>query len=340
MFSLYADFMCLEALSLCAKQQPGRVKDMKLRRCIPIASIWFTAFFMSSITSQNHEDAIARFLTNDSEIYDYWPTFSPDGKTILFSRSSNKRLTWELFTISLSGGEAKKFTEKQLPVSSTRANWSTKDNVIAFSGTTLTGKATVWLIDTDGSNPRQLVTEELLDQVYYPSWYPGGSSLAVMDANELSIKRIEFNDNIVTTLTSNSQVFTGMPSVSPDGKWIAFAGQENKGLEYNQAKNSIWLITDEGDVRTLESNPAQGRTPSWSPDGQWLAFESDRGNADGLYAIFIIHRDGTRLQRISSYEISANHPVWSPNGRQLVFSAHHTKNSDASGIAVVDVSVE
>lgn len=313
---------------------------MKFERFIPIVTIWTAILFLSSISSQDIEEVTAQFLSHDSKAYDYWPTFSPDGNTILFSRSTNNRLTWEFFSIPLSGGEAKKFTDMQLPVSATRANWSAKDNVIAFSGTTLTGKSSIWLIDTDGTNPRQLMTEELLDQVYYPSWYPGGTSLAVMDSSEMTIKHIGLNNNVVTTLTDNSQVLTGMPNVSPDGKWIAFAGQKYIGQDYNQAMNSIWLVTDEGDVRTLENNPDQGRTPSWSPDGQWLAFESNRGNLDGLYAIFIIRRDGTSLQRISSFEISANHPVWSPDGSQLVFSAQHTKESNVSGIAVIDVSIE
>jgi Tol biopolymer transport system component len=84
-----------------------------------------------------------------------------------------------------------------------------------------------------------------------------------------------------------------MPSVSPDGRWVAFAGQKNDGQSYDQEENVIWLLSDSGTLKTLEPNPVQGRAPVWSPDGTHIAFESDRGSPDGHYAIFVIGRDGT-----------------------------------------------
>jgi Tol biopolymer transport system component len=262
------------------------------------------------------------------------PGFSPDGKTVLFSRSADGGKTYDLFVIPTAGGEACRLSRSLLSVSATRANWSTRRNVIAFTGTSSDGKSSVWFINPDETLPRQLVATGISDQVAYPSFYPNGKRLAVMDAVSNEIKRIDVQNGFVTTVTDHRQVLSGMPSVSPNGKWIAFAGQKNTGQPYDQTKNSIWLVTEAGTLRTFEASPGQGRTPAWSPDGQWLAFESNRGSgSDRLYAIFIIRRDGTGLQQVTPHNLNANHPVWSPNARRLVFSARHTKDIAVTGIA-------
>ena len=49
-------------------------------------------------------------------------------------------------------------------------------------------------------------------------------------------------------------------------------------------------------------------------------FESDRGSPNGLYAVFIINRDGSGLIQVTDYALNANHPVFSPDGRRLVFA--------------------
>lgn len=160
-----------------------------------------------------------------------------------------------------------------------------------------------------------------------------------MDAGDEVIKRIDRKHLAAVTVTDHKQVLTGMPSVSPDGKWIAFAGQRNIGEAYDQTKNSIWVVSDAGTPRTIEAVSRQGRTPAWSPDGQSLAFESNRGSSSNQrYAVFTVNRDGTGLRQITPYELNANHPVWSPDAGRLVFSARHTKDSDKTGIAIVDIS--
>jgi Tol biopolymer transport system component len=128
-----------------------------------------------------------------------------------------------------------------------------------------------------------------------------------------------------------------MPSVSPDGKWIAFAGQKNTGQKYDQTKNSIWLVDDSGIARTVESTPGQGRAPTWSPDGKILAFESTRASLIGQYAIFLINRDGTGLIQVTDPALNADHPVWSPDGRRLAFSARASLWAKGRSIAVIDV---
>ena len=151
----------------------------------------------------------------------------------------------------------------------------------------------------------------------------------------MAIKKVDLNSGVTVTVTDHKHLFTGMPSVSPDGKWIAFAGQENIGQKYDQTKNSIWLVNDSGAVRTLESNPGQGRAPTWSPDGKLLAFESNRGSTIGLYAIFLINRDGTGLRQVTDQFLNADHPVWSPDGRGLAFSARPSLWAKGRSIAVI-----
>jgi dipeptidyl aminopeptidase/acylaminoacyl peptidase len=275
--------------------------------------------------------APVRFLTSDH--FDLWPCFSSDGTQVLFTRSDGPNATFWL--VPVSNGQPRAFGSSILSVAATRANWSRQNNRIAFTGIA-NERNQVWLIDADGSNAREVSAAGLSDQVFYPSWYPDGNAIAVMDARDLVIKRIELRGGPAVSLTRHAQVLTGMPSVSPDGRWIAFAGQDNHGQPYDQANNSIWLVDDTGIAHSLESTPAQGRAPSWAPDGQRLAFESNRGSVLGRYAIFLINKDGTGLVQITDSSLNADHPVWSPDGRQLAFSARSSSWRQERGIAIME----
>jgi Tol biopolymer transport system component len=272
------------------------------------------------------------FLTNSGDgTVDYWPSFSPDGKTVLFSRSMDKGQSFSLWKIAVSGGTAEAFAA--LPVTATRAAWSATNNLIAFTGTGADRKNRLWIVEGDGSGARAI---EGSNNLIYPSWYPDGKTLAAMDSNALVIRKLSLDGGAVAALTNRAEVMTGMPSVSPDGKWVAFAGQANKGQTYDQEENVIWLVGADGKLKTLEAIPLQGRAPIWSPGGTRLAFESDRGNPDGHYAVFLINRDGSGLVQVTDYGLDATHPVFSGNGRQLVF-AHGTPASKTNGIAVLDL---
>jgi Tol biopolymer transport system component len=278
-----------------------------------------------------------RFLTSSGgDTLDYWPCFSPDGKTVLFSRTADRGRSWALWRVDVAGGTAAPFANPPLTVTATRAAWSAKNNLIAFSGADSNGKNSIWIIKGDGTGAHAVAVSGELEQLYYPSWYPDGKTLGVMDAKNFVFRRMSMEGGAATALTDRSQVMTGMPSVSPDGKWVAFAGQANKGQSYDNGENAIWLLGEDGKLHTLEATPFQGRTPVWSPDGKRLAFESDRGNPDGHYAIYLINRDGSGLTQVTDMALDANHPVFSADGRHMVFS-YGTPSAKANGIAIVDL---
>jgi hypothetical protein len=286
-------------------------------------------------TWQTMAGIVPRMLTNPAGgKLDYWPCFSPDGKTVLFSQTQDGGRSWTLMRVTASGGDAAPFAKTALPVSATRADWS-KNGKIAFTGTGPDGSSSIWIADGDGGNAHAVAAAGVSTQLFYPSWYPDGKSLAVMDAGASSLKRLDLTGGAAVALTDPAKVLTGMASVSPDGNSIVFAGQRNAGQPYNQNENTLWLWTATG-LTSVEAAPIQGRAPVWSPDGQRIAFESDRGSPDGHYAIFIVNRDGNGLIQVTDYALNATHPVWSRDARRMVFAAGDPAQN-GSTIAVIDL---
>jgi Tol biopolymer transport system component len=261
---------------------------------------------------------------------DYWPCFSPDGKSVLFSRTLDGGKSWTLLRVSTAGGKPVPFLRTS-PGSATRADWSAKNNLVAFTVTAANGQNSIWIADGHGLDAHAVPGS---DGMIYPSWYPDGKSL-VATAIDFSVKQVVLAGGQTVTITDRAAVMGGMASVSPDGKTIAFAGQKSAGQPYNQEENILWLADAAGSANPLESRPLQGRAPVWSPDGTRLAFESDRGSPDGHYAIFVIGRDGTGLTQVTDYALNANHPVWSQDGRHMVF-AEADPVQKTSTIAVIE----
>ena len=276
-----------------------------------------------------------QFLTNEASARDYWPGFSADGKTIIFSRQE-KGGKWKLFQVAVSGGEPTVFWEGQ--VGATRVNISS-GGLIAFTGITPNENATLWITEQTGKNSRKVNLRNNTGNAFYPSWFSNQKQVIMVDyqgekgGNLISVDLLSGEAKMIT---NPAEIRCGMPSISPTGNDIVFAGQKPDGNEkYDQTKNAIWLLDKNKSLRQL--SPGQGRAPIWSPDGKWIAYESTEGIPDGKYAIFIISADGQQHRRLCSYEWGANHPVWSPNGKTLVISAVRPGSGTETRIALLQV---
>src|SRR5258707_8183542 len=76
------------------------------------------------------------------------------------------------------------------------------------------------------------------------------------------------------------------PSISPDGKTIAFT-----------FKGDIFKVSSAGGAATpLTSHTANDFMPVWSHDGKQIAFASDRY---GNYDIYVINADGGEARRLT-----------------------------------------
>jgi len=126
------------------------------------------------------------------------------------------------------------------------------------------------------------------------------------------------------------------PSISPDGRRIAFSRNTDLGV------TSVYVMNVDGSGTT---SVAQGIVlnpgPVWSPDGCQIAFRSSlETNGGSVGRISIVNADGTGLHQVSP-EPGPNDfafdesPTWSPTGTQLAFTRNsvlHVINVDGTGL--------
>ena len=98
------------------------------------------------------------------------------------------------------------------------------------------------------------------------------------------------------------------PSISPDGKSVAFSYGGN-----------LYIVSSEGgEARQLTTHPAHDYAPVWSPDGKTVAFASDRfGNFD----IYTVSVDGGIPVRITTNSAKETPWTFTPDGKNILFSA-------------------
>ncbi len=95
---------------------------------------------------------------------------------------------------------------------------------------------------------------------------------------------------------------------SPDGARLALTSQQAgcRSLELF-VSDANW-----GALRALPTGPGEPWAVSWSPDGRRLAYEIRRGRTT---SVAVIGADGRGRRRLAT----GSKPVWSPDGRRIAF---------------------
>jgi Tol biopolymer transport system component len=308
-----------------------------------------------------------RRLTHASGVVDYWPRFSPDGKTVLFSRceissgcgGASTSGYWKLWTVRAAGGKPRELLALR-DVSATRSNWlwssSPQGLPIAFAGIDRRGsdRASLWLLNADGSGAVEVALPTSVGPPSYPSWFPDGASVAVTgmapgDPGPHLTQIAVDTGRPMLRLTLPAVIWTGEPAVSHRGTALAVAAQlPLAGQQYDDAHNQIWIQSvgnpTTQDLGLHQLDALQSRAPDWSPNDRFLAFESNRGCVNGNYAIFLEAAVGGAAVQATDCGLDANHAVWSPNGKRFAFSYAFGKSARGScagvgcrGIAIVRV---
>ncbi len=253
------------------------------------------------------------------DVGDWWPAFSPDGKTVAFVRQIDE---WrgDIYVASVDGGEPRRLTLDSALIQG--LDWTPDGGSIVFlspRGEALLG---LWRISASGGMPEPLAVGAdvvwSISGVSPPSISRNGHRLAyVQSFGDSNIWRIEVPSsagraNPPTSLISSTQCEWG-PQFSPDGKRIVFESTRS-------GPGELWVCESDG------TNPIQltfhgASTPRWSPDGRHIAFVS---RPEGHEDISIMSAEGGAPRRLTTDPANDGVPSWSRDGRWIYFASNRS----------------
>lgn len=203
---------------------------------------------------------------------------SPDGKTIVFD------MLGDIYSIPITGGDAKLLREGH--AFEIQPRFSPDGKKISFTSDA-GGGDNIWIMNADGSNAKQITTEDfrLLNNAV---WMPDGQYVVArkhftsersLGAGEMWMYHIGGGEGVQLTKRKNDQQDAGEPWASPDGRYVYFSEDMAPGamFQYNKDPNSqIYVIRrydrNKGTVENVIQGPGGAVRPQISPDGKKLAF--------------------------------------------------------------------
>ena len=257
----------------------------------------FSSSLKGDVCVINADGTGLKALTDDDSSHQ--PVWSPDGKHILFIRSSlasNPRYAWE----KKSGHPNE-----------------------------------LYVMNSDGTNPH--LVKRLENVIYAAAWSPDGVTLAIsyqplewvsaatnspkpsgpvppglflMDAAGQGEPRLLFRD-------------AWTPAWSPDGKKIAFS-------QHAENHWSVHVANSDGshDFR-LTNAGSDADAPAWSPDGTQIAFSARSMNEQ----TFVMNNDGSHERQLTNDPgWECQQPSWSPDGKLIAVWCMSARGACGAGV--------
>ena len=286
------------------------------------------ALFLLSI-----ETGERRRLTSPpkSLLGDGWPAFSPDARTLAFSRIVDFGLS-DLYMLAMSegfkpSGEAQRITFQNQ--GATSPTWTSDGHEIVFS--TEVPQEALWRIAVPsiarparpesltslGSNVIEPTISSRRHRMAFAHLLFHGNIWRVPTPSGPGVSKLEkqgFPTRAAPFVFSTRNDLA--PQYSPNGKKIAFMSDRSGNLE-------IWVCERDGSNAmqlTFFGGPLV-TNPSWSPDSSRIAFDS---NAAGEFDVWVTSASGGKPQRMTSHPANDGNPSWSRDGRWIYFDSART----------------
>lgn len=258
---------------------------------------------------------VANLTNNPGE--DTRPSWSPDGKQIVFYSQRDRRI--DVHIMNADGTGLRRLAQTGNTGKYLYPAWSPDGEWIAYASS-YQRDAGIYLIRPDGTDMHRLTTFRASLIV----WSPDSTRIALMDDcdNNCDLYVVDRDGSNLRRLTRNG-VFDTYPSWSPDGTQIVFMSNRDQSLELyvlnlNCDENQLGGCT----VKRLTFNREFDGFPVWSPDGRSILFSSDRDTNFEIYVLptaCIPEPETCPAVRLTDRPGGDLSPVWSPDGSQIAF---------------------
>jgi Tol biopolymer transport system component len=210
---------------------------------------------------------------------------------------------------------------QELPATSYQGvTWSADGKHLAFTAMLIKSmkpfsmQADIYISRPDGTQMKKVTGDETND--FLAAWSKDGKRVyfgaSVPDSKTGDIASIKTDGTGLVYLTKNAGR-NSEPSVSPDGKWIAFESDRDGG------KVQIYIMkTDGSGLKRLTSDGAIAYyTPVWSPDGKKLVYYAEKG--DRKDQIWTMNADGSNPVLLTNNTGHNFYAAWSPDGKHIIY---------------------
>jgi TolB protein len=248
-----------------------------------------------------------------------FPSFSPDGKKLLYSQYAGNGTNPGDTSIEImnADGSQKRSLFHREGYSAFDAVWSPGGDSIVFC----VGRyfrapglpaSQIALMNPDGSGFRAIADDGVNNG--FPSWAPDGKRIVYKAGRRLVILSVADGKSVPLTDAAHWDNF---PQWSPKGDVILFTSDRDGDFE-------LYTVRPDGSgVRRLTNSPGNDAHSIWSNDGEWIVFSSGRkGFKDemALYdrvpqpygEIFAMRADGSDVRQLTDNKWEDASPGWAP----------------------------
>ncbi len=276
--------------------------------------------YSSAIYLQSSDGKTLRQLTGAGK-KDLSPTWSPDGKKFAFV--SNRSGSYQIWTMSIDGGEPKILTTISTEVSAGAGLvWSSDNKFILFASDVFpdcADDACNEKLNTRMDNSK--VKAKVIDKLPFRVWdsFKDGkrSQLLIADVTTGQTTDIIQGDFDVPPIDlGGSRDF----SISPDGKTVAFTMNADPHIAWSTNNDVFTMPINGGEMKKISTSGGADNNPVFSPDGKFIAFNSMRRagfEADQTDLMIYEMATGKTANLTENFDRSIGKVVWSKDGKSL-----------------------